>query len=223
MLERLVSNLQAYPLDYIGHIFILLPVALSIYRRQFLTKELILLILFFLTSFLEECIQLYYSLKAWSNIHLYNLYLIVDIFLVGCIYYQKFEFKIHKKYIVIATSISIIISIIFFKYDEFSSVGNTVFRIFSTALVLSYFNWLLVEMKIANMLLHSFFWISAGLLLYSLGTFFMYLFSQYTISAKASSNIFDLYWSVKQILYILFCVFSSIGFWVSKYDIKNYV
>ncbi|RCR68178.1 hypothetical protein DUE52_17385 [Larkinella punicea] len=222
MLERLIGNIRDYPLDYIGHAFILLPVTIGIYRRQYLNNQLKLVAFYFSISFLEECIQLFYSLNKWSNIHLYNIYLIIDVLIIGLSYYEIFENKIHKKTIAIATLISICVSIFFYSHDTFSSASNTVFRLLCVTLVLFYFNWLLTQMKIINILLHSMFWISAGLLLYSLGTFFMYLFSQFTIGVHTKSNIFDLYWKVKQILYIIFCLFSTIGFWVSKYDKENY-
>lgn len=67
------------------------------------------------------------------------------------------------------------------------------------------------------------FWVSVGVLLYAAGTLFMYLFSEYIFTPKASDELFDIYWGITQIVSIIFCLTTSLGVWVSKYDSENYL
>jgi hypothetical protein len=80
-------------------------------------------------------------------------------------------------------------------------------------------------MRIKNILLHTMFWFGAGLLVYASGTFFSMLFSEYWYGdiTQVPAEIFDRYWNICQILFIIFCCITSVGLWVSKRDRENFV
>jgi hypothetical protein len=80
---------------------------------------------------------------------------------------------------------------------------------------------LLAQMKVKNILKHSLFWVSSGIIIQSTGTILIFLFSKIILSTQAAPDIFFRYWNFILVMYIIFCLLVSIGLWVSKYDTEN--
>ena len=62
------------------------------------------------------------------------------------------------------------------------------------------------------------FWLGSGLLLYGAGTFLFALFSRVLFLTIVPNDVFDAFWNTQQMLFIVFCLFATIGFWVSRYE-----
>jgi len=210
-------------LDYINHIFILLPIVTGIYRRHYVAdyRELRIAVSYFCIVFMLKTIQLYSS-PVWRSVQFYNLYMIVEALLIGWMYFYIFEKKFYKRYVLIATSLCVILTSLTYKVGNFSATGDTVFRLFCVNLSLFHFIKLIDQMRVATILLYSLFWISGGLLIYSAGTLCIYLISQFVIGEFSDADTFHFYWNVKQFLSIVFCIMAAVGMWVSKYDRENY-
>jgi ABC-type dipeptide/oligopeptide/nickel transport system permease component len=68
------------------------------------------------------------------------------------------------------------------------------------------------------------FWITSGLLIYTAGTFFIFLFGEYIYNPKeVSDDVFDFFWNTSQLLFMIFCLFFSVGLWFGRYDHENVV
>lgn len=78
-------------------------------------------------------------------------------------------------------------------------------------------------MRVKSITRYSMFWFTSGLLIYSAGTFFIVLFSEYWYKDinKVPAEVFDRYWNASQALFIIFCLLSAYGLWTSKYDQEN--
>lgn len=223
MIDRLYYLFEKYPLDFITHGFYLLPVVISIVQWGVKNKAMRSIAVYFFLGFVKECIMLWYSLNRWNNQSLVNVYTIIEVLLIGYIYSNTINERAQQKLIKIITVITAIICILGYQSNEYSSITTTTFRLYLICLVLLFFIWLLSKLNIRNIIKYNMFWFSAGLLLYAAGTFFMFLFSQLLLGVNADSKDFDLYYNVNQALFILFCCFSSIGLWFSKYDKENRV
>ena len=72
---------------------------------------------------------------------------------------------------------------------------------------------MLNESLIRNILKHDMFWVSAGLLVYAAGTFFIFLFGKdlFDFGNSTAYETFDFYWSFQEIIFIIFCVLATIG------------
>jgi hypothetical protein len=160
-----------------------------------------------------------------NTLYVQNLEAIIATLLIGIIYYHNFDKEFHKKSIVVFTVVCTIITITSYKSSAVSSTSLSVFRAFSIVISLAYFNKLLTDMRVKNIVKHTMFWFTSGLLIYSAGTFFIMLFSGYWYqdNDKVSAALFDKYWNVGQYLFIFFCFLSAYGLWVSKYDKENVV
>ncbi|WP_148562509.1 hypothetical protein [Spirosoma radiotolerans] len=160
-----------------------------------------------------------------NTLYIQNLEVIAEAVIVGVIYFYEFEKPIQKRIILLLTVIVTFVSIYSYSSTDVSSVSLSVFRFFLIILSLSYFNNVLSDMRVSKITKHSLFWFSSGLLIYSTGTFFIMLFSEYWYRGvdKVSAEVFDKYWNASQLLFVIFCLFSSVGLWFSKYDKENFI
>lgn len=91
-------------------------------------------------------------------------------------------------------------------------------------LSLAYFNKIIADLRIRNILKHTLFWFTAGLLVFVTGTFFTSLFSEFIFDPKTvPDETFDFYWNINNILFVIFSALSALGLWVSKYDRDNLI
>ncbi|WP_420148898.1 hypothetical protein [Spirosoma sp.] len=173
-------------------------------------------VIFFLSYFLKDSIALVHSLKRENNLYLFNLLSFFEIGIVAIIYGFGMP-KYAKKFLWFAVG-CLVINLLFYS-GQTISVGNlTLTRLFIIITVLIYLNNLLNEALIRNILRHDLFWVSAGLLLYAAGTFFIFLFGKdlFNFGAASAYETFDFYWNFQEIIFIIFCVLATIGLHFSE-------
>lgn len=225
MLERLLLYSERYPLDMLSHFSSGLPIAVGLLRFKKLNRSGKFVWLLFVFYFIKDTYALIYSLIVPNNLHVQNIEQIVSTFLVGSIYYYAFEKSLQKRLIPFFTIVCGLITI--FAYDslEASTVSLSVFRMFSITLALLYFNKIIKDMQVKIITRHTLFWFTSALLLYSTGTFFIMLFSEYWNKDinRVATNTFNLYYNISLILNIIFCYISAYGLWVSKYEQENLI
>ena len=224
MIERLLFLCEKYPLDFISHLGSSLPVIAGLLRFKYLSSSLIGVVFLFLFYFVKETVSLWLSVLVKNNLYIQNIDAFFSILLIGCIYYFAFADFSYRKIIITFTSICLIVSIIFYKNFYVSSISLSVFRLFSIIISLAYFNKILSDMRVRSIAKHSMFWFSSGLLIYSTGTFFIFLFANYIYDINSTSDsTFDFYWNVSQVVFIVFILLSAYGLWVSKHDRENLI
>lgn len=222
MWERLLVHAGKYPLEYIVDGVILLPVVIGFIHWKWEGWSIRLVVVYFLIAFIKVTITLWYAINGWYNIYIYNAFLIIDTLLLGGVYILAAYYPRQKIWLGALVLLGCIIigltSQLHAKSTEFSTVGNAVYRLTLIILVLyTFFGWL-VQLRVRNLLIYPLFWISSGLLLYTTGTFFIYLFSFYALATETPSARFTFYWDTNLVFYIIFCLLATIGFWVSKYS-----
>jgi hypothetical protein len=225
MLEKLLSLSEKYPLDFISHLSSSFPFILGIIRYRYLTINHKLILTLFALCFIKESIALWLSLQKQHNLFLQNIDPIYESILIGIIFYFSFETTFNRRIIALFTAVSVLITLLFYKSTEVSSVSLSTFRLLAIGLILAYFSKLMTDMRVKNIMTYSMFWFASGLLIYTTGTFFIVLLSEYWYQDinKVPIEVFDRYWNVSQVLFILFAVFSTIGIWFSKYDSENLI
>ena len=223
MLEKLLVLSEKYPLDFISHSSSSFPLILGVIRYKYLTVNHKLILTFFALCFIKESIALWLSLLKHNNLFLQNVEPIYGTILIGIIFYYSFEVSLNRRIIASFTAIGIVITLFFYKTTEVSSVSLSTFRLLSIGFILAYFSKLMMDMRVKNIMKYSMFWFTSGLLIYTAGTFFIVLLSEYWYQDinKVPIDVFDRYWNASQILFILFAVCSAVGIWFSKYDREN--
>ncbi|MVM29346.1 hypothetical protein GO755_04820 [Spirosoma sp. HMF4905] len=225
MWDRLLELWVKYPIDLFSHLSSGLPIIIGVIIWKSLDKSALCIWLFFVFCFIKDTYALWHALYALNTFYIQNLETVFQTVLIGLVYYYCFDKPLSKQ--ITIGLIIVCLGIIFYSYDatRVSTRALSTFRLLSIGLSLAYFNKILVDMRVNNVLLHTMFWFSAGLLLYASGTFFIMLFSEYWYKDinKVPAEVFDKYWNATQILFILFCLFSAYGLWVSKYDQESLI
>jgi hypothetical protein len=225
MWERFLDLSTRYPLDLLAHLSSLLPILLGLIRFMQLNRTGIWVWLLFIFFFSKDTYSLWLVLFARSTTFVQNVEAFFQITAISLIFFWSFESTRSRRIIVGVLTVSLAGIAYTYSSSNVSTMSMAIVRIVSIGLSLAYFNKILVDMRIKNILLHTMFWFSAGLLVYASGTFFSMLFSEYWYgdSTQVPAEIFDRYWNICQILFIIFCCITSVGIWVSKYDRENFV
>lgn len=225
MLEKLLLQCEKYPLDFLSHLSGSFPIVVGLLRYRYLTVALKLVVVFFSFYFLKESIALWLSLLKFNNLYTQNVESIYQTVLIGAVFYCSFELPFNRRLIAVSTAICTLITLFYYRTNEVSSISLSTFRLFAIILSLAYFSKVVMDMRVKNMMKHSMFWFTSGLLLYVAGTFFIMLLSEYWYQDvnKVPMDVFDKYWNSSQILIILFTLLSTTGIWFSKCDSENLI
>ncbi|GAB2573594.1 hypothetical protein [Spirosoma areae] len=222
MWSKLYEQILAFPIDFISHIGSLIPllVGLSVYR--YVKLELKIGIVLFALYFIKDTYALWLSLQSFNNLFTQNIQASFEVLLIGAIYRLSFQTNFLRSALLALTILSFLATLLFYQSNATSAQSQSVVKLFSILICLVYFNNLLAKLRVKNILLFSMFWVNAGLLIYSAGTFFIFLSAAYIYDMNSTSeDTFDLYWNISQILFLVFCLFFTVGLWVSKYDREN--
>ncbi len=220
MLGRLLNYFAAYPIDFATYLFSSLPVIVSLLKSKYLISSSKFIVLFFTWFFLKETYSLYLAFTAPSNLFLQNIEPIFETILCGLVFYYAIDKALERKIISLGGTVCTLLLIYFYQSEAVSALSLSIFRVYAIILTLLYFNRLLTDMHAVSIMHHTLFWFSSSLLLYSAGTFFIVLFSEYWYQGmdKVPAAVFDQYWNASQILFIIFAVLSAVGLWMSKHD-----
>ncbi|CCH51390.1 hypothetical protein BN8_00310 [Fibrisoma limi BUZ 3] len=217
MWEKFIELSSKYPLDTLSHAASLLPVLIGLTFLNQLRPAARLMVLLVGLFFLKDSVALYHSLRSESNLYLYNLQSFVEIGVVGAAYAVVSPVSI-KKVIISSAIACLVVNVIFYSSLELSPGNLTVARLFMLAVVLMYLTRITNQVIVRNIMTHDLFWFSAGLLVYIAGTFFIFLFGHYLFEETTSLDTFNLYWNIQQVIYIIFCVISAVGLWMSRFE-----
>ncbi len=222
-MDRFIYLFQKHPLSFIAEALSLLPIFIGIALWKLTNKEVKYLIFFFIITFIKDFTSDIFAFYKKDNLFIYNIFSFVEILLLISIFYNVdgIESKAYKRKVLWYGIVSLVLTLFLLKNSEFSSEAFTVTRIYGIFVVLSFYYHLISKMYIRNITYYSTLWVSAGLLVYYCGTFFIFLMGDLVLSTKSDPTIFQQYWDTNLIFYILLCLIASIGIWVSKYDQEN--
>jgi hypothetical protein len=187
MTERLFHLIEKYPLNLVSHLFSLLPIALGLALLNCLSTSYKIVLLLFALYFISDTYSLWLVMARVSTYPIQNLQPLFEIGIITAVYLNSFRKNETGKWIKLAAILSAFIIVFSYRQSTISTVGLTTQRLFETITVLLYFNKILIEARVKNILFHSMFWLSSGLLIYSAGTFFFSLFSSYLYSDTSYS------------------------------------
>jgi hypothetical protein len=218
MIERIIDIYMRYPIELMANLSTLVPLITGIIYYKYLPLGIKYLPYFLGFILIRDVVTLIYGVYKLNNLYLYNLSAILEVIFFSYIFYLSINKALFKKIILIATLIVLFTDVFFWIPNDFSPIILTLTRVVQIIITLFYFSELLSALKANNILVHSFFWLSSGLILQATGTFFVSLFSSVVLSKVISHADFNYYWNVNLIMYSIFCFFATVSFWVSKYE-----
>ncbi len=224
-MERILHFFVQYPIDFIAHISSVLPIVIGISRYRYLNNSLKIILFFFIISFIKDTYSLALIFSIPNNLYVQNIESVYQTALIGAVFYFSFEENFSRRIIALSTILCTAFTLFYYKNNEVSSISLSTVRLLAIALALAYFSKIMVDMRVKNIMKHSMFWFSAGLLIYAAGTFFAMSLSEYWYKDinKVPVEIFDKYWNSSQILLIIFAMLSTVGLWFAKCDNDNFV
>ncbi|WP_155296221.1 hypothetical protein [Spirosoma rigui] len=178
--------------------------------------------LLFLLYFVGETYSIWLALLRQNNLFVLNFYPIGGIALIGYMYALNFDSRALKRLLLYSAGLFSCLCIALFEWNSVSSPALFVYKTYIIFVVLLHFNKIISDLRVRNILVHTLFWVNAGLIMYASGTMFISLFSDTIFNpAIVDDDTFDKYWNINNILFIILTILTSIGIWFSKYDREN--
>ena len=224
-MNQYFTSYQEYPVVSIAELITLLPILIGLFYFHSSKRDIRFLVIFFICFFIRDIFSNKLADVKETNLFLYNFFSFIELLFLALIFYanDRIHSVKYKRIIIIGVSLALIVNLFFYSTNDFSPGNFTIVRLYGIVITITFFGQILSEVSIKNILTYSMFWIVSGLLLYFCGTFFIFLLSDKVLSGKAKHEIFQQYWDTNLIFYIVFCLLSSIGIWLSKYDEKNLI
>lgn len=214
----LFGFISKYPLDAFSHLIILLPIVTGFIHYTLLQKGPQIFIFYFLSVFIKESVGLYTALHGTANLYLQNSQSVIDIGFIGLAFYSSLYNSKLKSNLLYTLIACLLASLASFKTDVISPINQIAGKLFCIITALFFFTDTLRGLRIVNLTIYPAFWLGSGTLLYGAGTFLITLFGQVLVSSSTSEDTFEFFWNTQQLIYCMFCVFATVGFWVSRYE-----
>ncbi|MCU0326226.1 MAG: hypothetical protein MUF45_13375 [Spirosomaceae bacterium] len=210
---------------------IILPMGMMLYRKKYLSSELMILASYIVVTFLKNItgvtadILYYLGMLSFNNLIFYNLHNVIGTFIIFLIYFKLLRNKKWKLLCLLLTLVFSFFVVLDFNYGtldldtvRFNKYSYSTSNLFIIVIVLSYFYESLQDLKIEDITRFPYFWMSTGMLFYSGGTLLMYIFL-----IGAEKNTAKVSWNIHVFLSFLFNIAIILTFWYSKYLNKSNV
>ncbi|MCF0072487.1 hypothetical protein LZD49_18545 [Dyadobacter sp. CY261] len=187
------------------------------YRKARSPVKLLCTLIFF-ALLIESISRVLWFFKT-SNLFLWPVYVIVEFGLLLWMYSLVLE----QKWLTNARSwlLAVFVGIILIR--EVGQSGQSVWidnagRSIESAVViflaLAYFYKVFQELKVQNLLLEPFFWVSAGLLLFFSGNFLIFVFMNFIL--LYSKNLNDQIWVIHALMNYMLYITYTVALWVGR-------
>lgn len=218
MWDRFISQTLKFPILMASVFATVIPIAIGFFRYKYLSKENKILLYYLVVYFLLDLDSLWLNLNRKSNIFNFNFSELLEISVICYVFFQLNTTKIKRIFTTLLFFVCIIIGIWKFDFVEFSYFPYTINRLSYLVLVFTYFDTLLAETSVKNILIHSPFWLCAGLIIYSTGSLLIFLFGKQIFSINAPDELFIQFYTLVSIINIIFRLLLGVSFFVSKYE-----
>ncbi|SDG36723.1 hypothetical protein SAMN04487996_1183 [Dyadobacter soli] len=191
--------------------------ALRRYRGADRPVKLLCWLIFF-ALLIESISRIFWFFKV-SNLFLWPIYITVEFALLTWMYSlvldQKWLTTVRGWMLAAFTAIVLVREL----GQQGQSVwidnaGRSIESVVVILLALSYFYKVFQELKVQNLLVEPFFWVSAGLLLFFSGNFLIFIFMNFIL--LYSKNLNDQIWVIHSLMNYMLYITYAIALWVGR-------
>lgn len=204
---------STYLFAYVSSFSVILPFIGSIIVFKSLNSNLRLFSLYLFITLAKEGICVYLANFGMPNLYIYNILGILAYLIYFYLYYHEFTEKITKKTIayfsVITSTVYLIDLLAVNGFEKFNTLTTTFGGLFLTITALLYFYHLIKNIEHSNLTRVPMFWISTGVLFYSVGT--IILFNYFNAYIHLPPSIRSSIWTINSVLNILQNILLTIG------------
>ncbi|WP_234735005.1 hypothetical protein [Tellurirhabdus bombi] len=219
MLEPYIRLFINYADWFISDLFLLIALGTGLICYRYVYGGARWLFWLLVLSFFVELLLIHYAALSKNNHFLLNVSSIIETACLAGMYYSIIMRKWSRIFIVVSFLIYLSISIYSFEWLRIADYMLGVQRLMMIVYVILYFQYLLSELKVDYLMGHSFFWISAGALLYASGTLFIFLFVKITFG-NPNDGDFSWYMHFAQAFNSFFYITLAVGFWLQRREIQ---
>ncbi|AWW00095.1 hypothetical protein [Arcticibacterium luteifluviistationis] len=217
LFEHFIHFISKYPSSVFESACILIPLFLGIARWQRLTPEIKLMWGYTAILALTD-IPLWWT--ALHGINNYKWVNIQEILIAGWLFYVLYKMLngLSLKALRIIYLLFAIIILFDFDFVNYSGKIFSYNRLLFIGLSFMFFYELLEKLEVKNLLQYPKFWFFTGLLISSLGTLFMFVFTEYT---SHTHNYFPTFRHLKDFFKYLFVTFITVSIFLDNRHFKQ--
>lgn len=203
----------------IAQLSLVLPlIAIAFRFKRFTRPFWILCSLLIVAAIVSYTAYILYKNRL-NNMHLLHIYTILEYALWSIFYYQLFEKKHIKRFIIGSIVVFIIFSIlntIFWQpLKMYNSYSRSVEGAFLLCFSIAWFYKVFINGKITKLEAHPVFWINAGVLIYFSGSFLLFISNNFLL--ELSTQEFFQAWALHGLFLMIHYIFIAIGIWLIKH------
>jgi hypothetical protein len=219
MLDPYIRLFVSYADWFVSDLFLLIALGAGLICYKYIHGGARWLLYLLILNFIVELILIHYAAFHKNNHFLLNVSSLIETACLAGMYYSIIMRKWSRIFIVSSFLIYLVIAIYSFEWSRIADYMLGVQRLIMIVYVILYFQYLLSELKVDYLIGHSFFWISAGALLYASGTLFIFLFVKITFGDPSGGD-FSWYMLFAQAFSSFFYSMVAIGFWLQRREIR---
>lgn len=207
-------------LKWVSILSILLPLGACVarYHKYLDDRYVPLTIYLYLTTLIEMIGGVVFAWwmmtgEYWNTTALYNFQTIEEFCLLSWLYYNFFRLAYFKQLVKLSNVVFLPMAFWFYWQNpfEWNSLTMTIESLLLIAFVMIYFYELILQDSHIGFTTVPMFWISAGIMLYFAGGFFVFVSSDYIVK---SSNSW--LWQINHIVNIPYHILMAVGIWITK-------
>ena len=169
--------------------------------------------------FLVEIVLTYYAILKQNNRFLVNMTSLVETICLSVAYYIEIKQKKNRQVILVLLATYLITFAYSFEWARMGEYLLTVERLVLLSFVALHFHHILSIMRVPNILAYAMFWVSAGVMVYAAGTFFIFLFTRVTLENSRASIDFMRYLSVVRWFTCIFYTVIAAAFYLRRREV----
>jgi len=200
--------------------FSLLGIILAIFfkKKLFVPPALKIAGYLILATFVIEIIATYFSIRGINNLFIYHFFVVVELAFFAFFFRKIIEEKTLRLGICIAVFIFALVCLIFMKtiqpVSSYPSFSIMIKDALVSTMAFIFFREVLNNQKYTILEREPLFWFVAGLIIYSIGSFFLEGIMKYAI--KNNRPVANKLFYISMILSYIFRIFTIVGFLLVK-------
>ena len=223
MIEDYFSFCQKYPIISSSVFITFIPIALSFYRKSYISKAFSFLLIYLVTKLVIDLLMFHFASQRQSSVIFYNLSIPAYYCLLSGMYYVMFDTSRYKIFVLWSIPIFTIFSVwdIVHVNKDLTNLhdyriplyAGTIQSLLMILWILLYLYETIKLLKIPNLFKFPFFWVCSGFLLYFSSQVFIASVLHYT---EQWINPLDLgfVYNVPYIFEIVCAILISIAIWI---------
>jgi hypothetical protein len=214
--EKLLLFFSRHLTDLSVDALLLLTILIGWRNYRYLTASGLMTFAFATIAFLLSVATWVVAYQNQKNHFLYTLQALAEL---GCFgFFYLIEIKTPSARRVLA-GLMVAYAVAFvglFDQNQMNDVLIGVARLLLMGFVLTYFWFLLTDMKVPNLLAHPPFWVSIAVLLNGAGTVFIFLFNRMTLTSGSRNDYYIWYRGVTLVFLALFYILLAYSLWLNR-------